>query len=103
MIIDATTTDDMDLTAEGLTVVDFYRDDCRFCDMLAPVLDDVAFELPVARFVKVNCSRVDGLAAAQQIQTFPTTKLFKNGEVVDSIVGFVPASVLIERIGKHLY
>lgn len=103
MITEAATRDELDLSADDLIVVDFYRNDCRFCDMLAPVLDDVAFEFPFARFIKVNCSDIDGLAEEFGILAFPTVKLFRGGVELDSLVGFVPASVLTERIGKRLY
>lgn len=103
MIIESTTRADLPLDADGLVVIDFYRDDCRFCDLLAPVLEDVAFQVPFATFAKVNCSHVDGVSDEFDVHAFPTTKLFKDGREVDSIVGFAPAEVLVERIGKHLY
>jgi thioredoxin 1 len=103
MIVDALTRDDLRPDLDGVTVVDFFRDDCRFCDMLEPVLESVAFDLPFVTILKINCSDVDGLAEEFNIQMFPTVMLFKDGVQVESIVGFVPATVLVEQISKQLY
>lgn len=103
MITEATTRAELDLHGDELIVVDFYRDDCRFCDMLAPVLDDLAYQFPFTRFLKANCSDIDGLAAEFDILAFPTVKLFREGREIDSLVGFVPAQILAERIGERLY
>lgn len=103
MVTEATSRGELPIDGPELTVVDFYRNDCRFCDMLVPVLDEVEFDVPFAQIVKINCSEVEGIAEEWDIQAFPTIKLFRDGEPVDSITGFVPAPVLAERVSRQLY
>ena len=103
MITEAHTREELPTDQEGLVVIDFYTDDCRFCDMLAVTLDDVEFELPFVPIVKVNCARVEGISEEFDVHMFPTVKLFKDGVEVDSMVGFQPSPELQSAIGAHLY
>ncbi|MCL4195267.1 MAG: thioredoxin [Thermoguttaceae bacterium] len=68
-------------------LVDFYADWCGPCRMIAPVLDDVAREVPGARVVKVNVDHNPELASAYGISSIPSLMVFKDGEVIARHVG----------------
>lgn len=68
-------------------LVDFYADWCGPCRMLAPVLDDVAREVPSARVVKVNVDHNPELASTYGISSIPSLMVFKDGEVTARHVG----------------
>jgi len=103
MIIEARSRDELAIDGEGLVLVDFYSDDCVFCERLAPVLEDVDFEMPFLSIVKINCSRVEGIGEEFGIYAFPTVKLFRAGEELDSVTGFRPAETLQSFIADKLY
>lgn len=103
MITQASSISDLGTQNPELTVVDFHRNGCHYCDMLAPVLDDLAYDLPFVRICKINCSDVPDAAKEFDVQAFPTVKVFRAGKVLDSIVGFTPLESLRERIGAELY
>ena len=69
-------------------VVDFWAEWCGPCKMIAPVLDELATEYAGrAKVAKVNIDEAQGLAARFRINSIPTLLFFKNGQVVDQIVG----------------
>ncbi|MDA3730158.1 thioredoxin [Niameybacter massiliensis] len=86
------------LEAEGVVVVDFYADWCGPCKMLAPILEEVQAEVNHAKIVKVNVDENTELAAKYSVQSIPTIKMFVNGEVRHTSVGFQPKTALISMI-----
>jgi thioredoxin 1 len=75
------------LESEVPVLVDFYADWCGPCKMIAPVLDEVASEMPDARIVKVNVDHSPRLAARYGVSSIPSLKAFKDGEIVEEHVG----------------
>ncbi len=76
------------LKAEQPTLVDFWAEWCGPCKMLAPVLDELAQEYDGrARIAKLNIDDHQELAAQYQIRSIPTLLMFKNGQVIDQVVG----------------
>lgn len=91
------------LKAELPTVVDFWAVWCGPCKMIAPVLDEIASEY--AGKLQVTKLDVDnnGQAAMQYgVMSIPTLILFKNGQPVERIVGFMPKAKLLARLTPHL-
>ena len=80
-------------------VVDFYSPTCGPCQALAPVIDALARKY-VGRVViaKLDTSRNQMTAAGYQIRGVPTLLFFKNGQVVDQVVGALPPQALEEKI-----
>jgi thioredoxin len=73
-------------------VADFYATWCGPCKILSPRLDRLAGSFTnEIKFVKVNVDEAPALSRRFDIQAIPTLLFFKNGKVVDSIVG-LPAS-----------
>ncbi|MFA5000520.1 MAG: thioredoxin [Patescibacteria group bacterium] len=71
-------------------LVDFWATWCMPCQMMGPILDDLAAEMAgKIKIVKVNTEEVANqeLAAEYQIQSIPNMKLFKDGKVIAEFVG----------------
>ena len=87
----------------GITVVDFFANWCGPCRKLAPILEEVEAELGE----KVNFAKIDtddnlDSAKEYQVSGLPTLLVFKNGEVVERMVGLMPKSSIITNIEKHI-
>ena len=87
---------------EGVVVVDFFATWCGPCKMLAPVFESVSEELNDAKFVKVDIDESLELAQKFGISTVPTMMIFKDGKVVDTLVGFMPKDSLKAKVEAHL-
>lgn len=81
-----------------LVFVDFYADWCGPCKMLAPSVDKLAAEHPEVQVVKVNTDEEPQLAMSYQIQSIPALLVFKNGEMVNRQLGFMPYQALEDMI-----
>ncbi len=93
---------DETLNSNKLVLVDFWAAWCAPCRMVAPVLEEIAVETPDVVIGKLNIDENPVKAAQFQIMSIPNMLLFKEGKVVENIVGAVPKSSLTSVIGKHL-
>ncbi len=87
---------------KGVVVVDFFATWCGPCKMLAPVFESVSEEVNNAKFVKVDIDESLELAQKFGISTVPTMMIFKDGKVVDKLVGFMPKENLKAKVQSHL-
>jgi thioredoxin len=84
-------------------VVDFWASWCGPCKMLAPVIDEIAGELgDKAKFFKLNVDENPVVSTQYKIASIPTVMILKNGEVVDTLVGFRPKDAIKSTIEKHI-
>ncbi len=82
-------------------LVDFFSPTCGPCQMIAPVIDEIAASFAGKAVVcKLDTSRFQNNAARFQIRGVPTLLLFKGGKVVDQIVGAVPRDEIAGRLNS---
>jgi thioredoxin 1 len=80
-------------------VVDFYADWCGPCRLMSPMVDRQAKAFGgKITFFKVNVDQAPGLADRYGIDGIPALFFFKNGKVVDSVVGLSPEAQLKSRL-----
>ena len=88
--------------SDKLVIADFWAEWCGPCKMIAPLLDEIARELPdKVKIVKVNVDHEQQLAQQYGIYNIPTLLFFKDGKVKEQVVGTVAKKVLIEKINAH--
>lgn len=78
--------------------IDFWASWCGPCQMVAPVVEELADEITDVKIAKVNVDEQPELAQKFQIMSIPTMVLLKNGKVVDTTVGAQPKEDLIRFI-----
>ena len=101
-IINATDKDFAENIKEGVVLVDFWAPWCGPCKMIAPVLEELNGELEgKASIVKVDVDDNQGTASKYGVMSIPTLLLFKDGEIVEKVVGFQPKEALASLIEKH--
>lgn len=88
---------------EGLVLVDFWASWCGPCKMIAPVLEEIDGEMgDKVRIIKLNVDENAGTVGEFGVMSIPTLILFKDGVVVDKVIGFYPKEALTEIISKHM-
>ncbi len=91
------------IQSDKLTIVDFFADWCGPCRKLSPILEEVEQELSEkVKFTKINTDENIDSAKEYQVSGLPTLLVFKNGQVVERMVGLMPKSSIITNIEKHL-
>jgi thioredoxin 1 len=90
------------LAAEGLVVVDFYADWCGPCKMMAPIVEELAEEYKgIVKIGKLNVDDAPNTASKYRVMSIPTMLLIKNKEIVETIVGAISKTQLVEKIDQH--
>jgi len=81
-------------------IVDFFATWCMPCKMIAPVLDDIATDAgDKFKIVKVDIDMDPLLANNYNVHSVPTIVFIKDGKVADQILGAVPKTAIMEKIG----
>ena len=98
-----TTFDKEVLESKRLVLVDFWAAWCGPCKMVAPVIDEIADEYKEAiKVVKVNTDENPSTAASYGIRSIPTLLIFNEGHIIDTIIGAIPKSTVVNRIQECL-
>jgi thioredoxin 1 len=84
-------------------LVDFWAVWCSTCKPLAGILDELAEEFEGRiKIGKLDMDNNQGVPGNLGIRSAPTLLIFKEGRVVDTIIGLVKKSVLSDKLENHL-
>jgi len=103
LILDAKSFDEeLSRKGGGPILVDFWAEWCGPCRLMAPILDKVAARLKGrARVAKVDVDENQALAAKFGIMSIPTMILFKDGQIVEQLVGTTSEENLAKLVDRH--
>lgn len=91
------------LKSQAPTVVDFYADWCGPCRTVGPVIESLSREYNGrVNFAKVDTDANQSLATKYNIMSIPTVMIFKDGRVVDKLIGAMPAQAYRQKIDSVL-
>ena len=88
------------ISADSLTVVDFWATWCGPCKMIAPILDEIVKETDL-NLGKVNVDEELNLARKYGIQFIPTLVFFKSGQEVHRVTGYTEKRELMSLINQY--
>lgn len=89
--------------AGGVSLIDFWAEWCGPCRTLGPTIDRLADEFEGrVNVYKMNVDENPGTPTRFQIRSIPTLLVFKDGQLVDQIVGAVPKEVIARTLENHV-
>jgi thioredoxin 1 len=95
--------DSVVLKAAAPVLVDFWAEWCGPCRMIAPAIDALAGELEGKAVVgKLNVDDYPEISTRYGVRSIPTLLVFKNGSVVDSMVGVADKNHLKQMLERHV-
>lgn len=87
------------LKSDKPVLVDFYADWCGPCQMVAPILEEIAKSRNDVKIGKINVDEEGELAMKYKVSSIPYLAFFKNGEITNQMVGFGGKEKILEMIG----
>ncbi len=101
--VDESSWDAQVMKAPDLVMVDFWAVWCGPCQMVAPIVDELATEYAgKLRVMKLNTDENPEIAGRYQVMSIPTILFFKNGQVVEKLIGARPKRQFKEVIDSLL-
>jgi thioredoxin 1 len=90
------------LDSEGAVLVDFWATWCGPCRVLHPVLEEIDAERDDLKIVSLDIDENQKTAAQYEVLSVPTMILFKDGQMVDRMVGAMPKRRLLKQLEPAL-
>lgn len=92
-----------DEIAQGVVLVDFFANWCQPCKALNTVLEELEKEMgDKIKIIKVDIDKTMDLAQKNRVITLPTMIIFKDGEAVETMIGFNPKDKIEAQLAMHL-
>ncbi len=87
---------------KGLAVVDFWASWCAPCRMIGPIVEQLAVDYDgKAKVAKLDVDSNQKTAMKFNVRSIPTILFFKDGKLVDTVVGAVPRPALEAKFKEH--
>jgi thioredoxin len=91
------------LGADVPVLVDFWAEWCTPCHIVSPIVEEIARDhAGTMKVVKLNVDESPVVTQRYAVMSIPTLILFKGGEPVERLVGYMPKDRLLNRIKPHL-
>lgn len=87
--------------SQELVLVDFWASWCGPCKMLGPIYEEVSNEVEGVKFTKLNVDENPNSASRYRVGSIPTVLAFKNGQVVDTMIGFKPKAEIKSFVERN--
>ena len=98
---DSTFQDDIS-SQSNLVLVDFWAEWCGPCKQISPILEEISNEKENLNILKLNIDENPVTPQKYNVRGIPTLMLFKEGKLIDTKIGSLPKSSLVDWINSHL-